>query len=72
MPISGFNKVASNFIEIALRHGCSPINGVNKISKSIYQTFLVFFAWFSYFVPNISPKAEGCSLYGKYLFEANR
>ena len=21
-----FNKVASNFIEIALRHGCSPVN----------------------------------------------
>ena len=26
MPKCDFNKVASNFIEIALRHGCSPVN----------------------------------------------
>ena len=26
MPKCGFNKVASNFIEITLRHGCSPVN----------------------------------------------
>ena len=26
VPKFDFNKVASNFIEIALRHGCSPIN----------------------------------------------
>ena len=26
MPKSDFNKVACNFIEIALRHGCSPVN----------------------------------------------
>ena len=26
MPNCDFNKVASNFIEIALRHGCSPVN----------------------------------------------
>ena len=25
MPKCDFNKVASNFIEIALRHGCSPL-----------------------------------------------
>ena len=26
MPKCDFNKFASNFIEIALRHGCSPVN----------------------------------------------
>ena len=26
MPKCDFNKVARNFIEIALRHGCSPVN----------------------------------------------
>ena len=26
MPKCDFNKVASNFIEIALRHGCSPVD----------------------------------------------
>ena len=26
MPKCDFNKVASNFIEIALRHECSPVN----------------------------------------------
>ena len=26
MPKYDFNKVASNFTEIALRHGCSPVN----------------------------------------------
>ena len=26
MPRCDFNKVASNFIEVALRHGCSPVN----------------------------------------------
>ena len=26
MPKCDFNKVASNFTEIALRHGCSPVN----------------------------------------------
>ena len=26
MPKYDFNKVASNFIEIALRHGCSHLN----------------------------------------------
>ena len=26
MPQCDFNKVASNFTEIALRHGCSPVN----------------------------------------------
>ena len=26
MPKCDFNKVASNFIEIQLRHGCSPVN----------------------------------------------
>ena len=26
MPKYDFNKVASNFIEITLRHGCAPIN----------------------------------------------
>ena len=26
MPKCNFNKVACNFIEITLRHGCSPIN----------------------------------------------
>ena len=25
MPKCDFNKVASNFIEITLRHGCSPV-----------------------------------------------
>ena len=25
MPKSDFNKLQSNFIEIALRHGCSPV-----------------------------------------------
>ena len=26
MPKCDFNKVASNFIEITLRYGCSPVN----------------------------------------------
>ena len=26
MPRCDFNKVLCNFIEIALRHGCSPVN----------------------------------------------
>ena len=26
MPKCGFNEITSNFIEIALRHGCSPVN----------------------------------------------
>ena len=26
MPNSDFNKFACNFIEIALQHGCSPVN----------------------------------------------
>ena len=26
MPKYDFNKVASNFIEIALQHGCSPVS----------------------------------------------
>ena len=26
MPKCDFNKVASNFIKITLRHGCSPVN----------------------------------------------
>ena len=26
MPENDFDKVASNFIEITLRHGCSPVN----------------------------------------------
>ena len=26
MPKCNFNKIACNFIEIALRHGCSPVN----------------------------------------------
>ena len=26
MPKCDFDKVARNFIEIALRHGCSPVN----------------------------------------------
>ena len=26
MPKCDFNKVARNVIEIALRHGCSPVN----------------------------------------------
>ena len=26
MPKCDFNKVAKDFIEIALRHGCSPVN----------------------------------------------
>ena len=26
MPKCDFNKVASSFIEITLRHGCSPVN----------------------------------------------
>ena len=26
MPKCDFNKFASNFIEVALRHGCSPLN----------------------------------------------
>ena len=26
MSKCGFNKVAFNFIEITLRHGCSPVN----------------------------------------------
>ena len=26
MPLCDFNKVASNFIEITLRHGSSPVN----------------------------------------------
>ena len=26
MPKYDFNKVASNFIEITLRYGCSPVN----------------------------------------------
>ena len=26
MPKCDFNKVVNNFIEITLRHGCSPVN----------------------------------------------
>ena len=26
MPKCDFNKVASNFVEVALGHGCSPVN----------------------------------------------
>ena len=26
MPKCDFNKVAFNFVEITLRHGCSPVN----------------------------------------------
>ena len=29
MPKRDFNKVASNFIEITSRHGCSPVNLVH-------------------------------------------
>ena len=39
MPKYDFNKVASNFIEIALRHVCSPVNVLHifrtPFSKSI-------------------------------------
>ena len=29
MPKCDFNKVASNFIEITIRHGCSPVKLLN-------------------------------------------
>ena len=36
MPKCDFNEVASNFIEVTLRHGCSPVNLLH-----IFRTFFL-------------------------------
>ena len=38
MPKSNFDKVANNFIEITLRHGCSPVNFLHIFRKSFPRT----------------------------------
>ena len=38
MPKRSFNEVASNFIEIALRHGCSPINLLHNFRTPLSKT----------------------------------
>ena len=35
-----FNKVASNFIEIALQHGCSPVNLLHIFRTPFIKTLL--------------------------------
>ena len=37
MPKCNFNKVACNFIEIALQHGCSPVNFLYIFRTPIYN-----------------------------------
>ena len=38
MPKCNFNKVPSNFIEIAFRHGCSPVNLLHIFRKLFLKT----------------------------------
>ena len=37
MPKCGFNKVACNFIEIALRYGCSPVHFLHFFRTPFYS-----------------------------------
>ena len=37
MPKYNFSKVACNFIEIALQHGCSPVNFLHIFRTPIYS-----------------------------------
>ena len=40
MPKCDFNKVASNFTEIALKHGCSPVNLLHLFLRTaLYRCF---------------------------------
>ena len=47
MPKCDFNKVALQLIEIALRHGCSPVNLLNifktTFSKNTYEGLLLIY-----------------------------
>ena len=49
MPKCDFNKVACNFIEIALRHGCSPVNLLHifrtPFYKNSYEGLLLILVW---------------------------
>ena len=38
MPKCDFNKAASNSIEIALRHGCSPVNLLHIFRTPFYKS----------------------------------
>ena len=37
MPKCNFKKVACNFIEVALQHGCSPVNFLHDFRTPIYN-----------------------------------
>ena len=37
MPKCDFNKVARNFVEIALQHKCSPVNFLHIFRTSFYN-----------------------------------
>ena len=60
MPKRSFNEVASNFIEIALRHGCSPINLLHisgkpfpKNTSGVLLYILFHFPWLKRNLPLI-------------------
>ena len=53
MPKCDFNKVASNFIKIALRHGCSPLNLLHifrtPFTKNTFERLLLQYLQWCFF-----------------------
>ena len=44
MPKCDFNKLLCNFIEITLRHGCSPVNLLHIFRTLHFQCLLLLFS----------------------------
>ena len=69
MPKCDFNKVASNFIEIAVRHECSPINFKTLFPKNTSGRLLLEFSniYFNFLIL-FSDMSHKHSLYNKWIF----
>ena len=74
-PCSDFNKVAFNFIEISLLHGCSPVNLLYKSRINVIFTIIVLpLTWssviwlFITFALNAEWQLQNIKTFSKYFF----